>query len=72
MITSKLRLRRAQIPRFPITSRWYNWGNYDASSGECCKMRDKDVTACKGGKWFCPVNICRRSIIGARLIPTAC
>jgi len=74
MITSQMRLHRAQIPRILVMVRCYNWGNYDASSGECCKMRDKDTTACKHGKWFCPIeyeaNKCyERPSFGENLYP---
>ncbi|XP_016970207.1 uncharacterized protein LOC108038022 [Drosophila rhopaloa] len=56
MMASKLRLRRAPIQRFLANSRWYNWGNYDASSGECCRMRDKKTTACFKAHSICPAK----------------
>ncbi|XP_017044490.1 uncharacterized protein LOC108090372 [Drosophila ficusphila] len=51
MLTSKLRLRPGLMR---LSSRCYNWGNYDASSGECCKMRDKETTECSPE--ICPLD----------------
>ncbi|EDV35680.1 uncharacterized protein Dana_GF19808 [Drosophila ananassae] len=58
MFTRKLRLQSAHMlrvfQRFKSSEGQYDWGNYDASSGECCKMRDKEIAACSSGKSFCP------------------
>ncbi|XP_020800559.1 uncharacterized protein LOC110177917 [Drosophila serrata] len=31
----------------------YNWGNYDASAGQCRRMRDEEVAKCAVGKDSC-------------------
>ncbi|XP_017079547.1 uncharacterized protein LOC108113471 [Drosophila eugracilis] len=56
MITLKLGMPQAHIQKILITSRFYNWGNYDASSGECCRMRDKEMTMCMQTKQSCPLE----------------
>ncbi|KAI8035752.1 uncharacterized protein LOC128256900 [Drosophila gunungcola] len=53
-MATKLGLRRGPIQRLLANSRWYNWGNYDASSGECCRMRDKETVDCLQDKLPCP------------------
>lgn len=53
MLASKLRLHRDWTHRLLANRSIYNWGNYDASSGECCPVRDSANAACTKSKWVC-------------------